>query len=324
VTQSAPSGPPTAPTSPPPPLVVNFSGEDAFAFARDQVLYPNGTVRHRVPGTPGNDEAASMIAAELARDGWNVTWDNFTAPYLCDNATRFHNVVGERAGSSGDLVILGAHYDTRPVADGPNEANATNRTLPIPGANDGASGVAVLLELARVLAGPTKDTVRLVFFDGEDSGDIASDPCHTPWLIGSSHYAASIPVASWSSVKAMVLVDLVGDPHLQLPKELLSLQGPGKLVQQRIYEVGGGLGYASIFTNDTTNSSAIEDDHQPFLEQHMPAVDLIHLVAPPAYFPEWHHTQHDDLAHVSAASLEAVGRTLQAWLESGQLSDPAS
>ena len=305
----------TTPTTPPISSPLGFSGAAALAIVKEQVLDGNNTTRYRVPGTRGNDEAAALIARDLRVAGWAVSYDVFNATYQCKD-TLMHNVVGERAGTSGRIIILGAHYDTRPIAE--SDADPAGRTKPIPGANDGASGVAVLLELANVLA-LSNDTVRLVFFDGEDGGDMG-DGC-TDWLIGSRHYADSIPVAQWKNVSAMVLVDLVGDPNLVLPKEKLSQQGPGKLVQQRIYEVGAGLGYGAIFTNDSTNSSRIQDDHQPFLEKQMPAVDLIHLVSPSdGYFPEWHHTQHDDLSHVSAASLEAVGRTLEAWLESGVLS----
>jgi Zn-dependent M28 family amino/carboxypeptidase len=295
-----------------PPAATPFSGARALDLVEEQVLHENGSVRYRVPGTAGNDEAAAIIAGHLEAAGWNASYDRFNASYRCRD-TPMHNVVGERAGTSGRVVILGAHYDTRPIAE--SDADPANRTRPIPGANDGASGVAVLLELARV-ALPTNDTLRLVFFDGEDGGDMGNG-CQEDWILGSRHYAETIPPAQWKDVRAMVLVDLVGDPDLVLPKERLSMLGPGADVQRRIYEVGAGLGYGRIFTNDTRNSASITDDHRPFLDRQMPAVDLLHLVAAPAYFPEWHHTQHDDLAHVSAASLEAVGRTLQTWLATG-------
>lgn len=310
---------PPATTTPTPATHAAFSGPDALAFAREQVLYKNGTTRYRVPGTDGNDEAAALIAEHLGADHWNVTYDVWPSPFMCGNVT-LHNVVAERTGTSGRIVLIGAHYDTRPVGD--SDPDPANRTLPIPGANDGASGVGVLLELAHVLA-RTNDTVRLLFFDAEDAGSITVVPsCGTDWLLGSTHYANhTLPLSEWSKVKAMVLADLVGDPNLTFPKELSSEYGPGKLVQQRIYEVAGGLGYAGIFTNDSKDSADIEDDHTPFLQRSMPGVDLIHLVHAPQYFPEWHHTLHDDMSHVSAASLEAVGKTLQVWLESGQLSD---
>src|SRR5439155_1154476 len=91
-------------------------------------------------------------------------------------------------------------------------------------------------------AKPFDDTVRLVFFDAEDGGDIP-DSCDTPWLIGSEHYAHGFPVAQWSTVRAMVLVDLVGDANLSLPRERSST----KALQDRVYAVAGGLGYASVF-----------------------------------------------------------------------------
>src|SRR5439155_11256162 len=120
------------------------------------------------------DEAADLISSHLEAAGWNVSRDPFTGTYRCANVS-MHNVVGERAGTSGKLVILGAHYDTRPIAE--SDPDPANRTKPIPGANDGASGVGVLLELARSLAG-VQDTVRLVFFDAEDGGDMPNS-CDT-------------------------------------------------------------------------------------------------------------------------------------------------
>ncbi len=313
---AASSTPPVTSTpSPTPPGA--FDGQRAYEDAAAQVLGPNGSVRYRVPGTPGNDEAARIIADDLAALGWNVTWDRWNATYRCE-PIEMHNVVAERAGTSGKVVILGAHYDTRPIAE--SDPDPANRTRPIPGANDGASGVAVLLELARSLP-PTPDTVRLVFFDAEDGGDMG-DGC-TDWLLGSRHYAENMTLADRNRTKAMVLVDLVGDPHLRLPRELSTYVTAGRPVQDRIYSIAAGLGYAQ-FTNESRpgQTFSIEDDHQPFYQEQVPAVDLIHLVAEKTAFPEWHHTQHDDLSHVSAASLEAVGRVLDRWLVEGAQAGP--
>jgi Zn-dependent M28 family amino/carboxypeptidase len=301
----------------PPPAGSPFDGQAAYHDVERQVLAPDGSVRHRVPGTAGNDEAAQLIADALAGAGWNVTWDRWNASYACRDV-QLHNVVAERAGASGKLVILGAHYDTRPIAE--SDADPINRTLPIPGANDGGSGVGVLLELAKVL-NRTPDTVRLVFFDAEDGGDMPN-ACGTDWLMGSRHYAQNLSAAERDAAKAMVLVDLVGDPNLTMPRELSSYQGLGRPVQDRIYGIAGGLGYRQ-FSNETRAGAtwSIEDDHEPFVEEGIRAVDLIHLVPNPKAFPEWHHTQHDDMSHVSAASLEAVGRTLQAWIGEGAQAD---
>jgi hypothetical protein len=311
-----PTGPTTA-TPPPAHAADRFDGEAAHRDAEAQVLSPDGSVRYRVPGTPGNDEAATIIADDLAAAGWNVTWDRWNGTYRC-LATPMHNVVAERAGTSGKVVILGAHYDTRPIAE--SDPDPANRTQPIPGANDGASGVAVLLELARVLP-PTADAVRLVFFDAEDGGDMG-DGC-TDWLLGSRHHAENMTLAQRQATKAMVLVDLVGDPGLRLPRELSTHVTAGRAVQDRIYAIANGLGHAE-FINETRpgQTFSITDDHTPFIEESIPAVDIIHLVAGRNAFPEWHHTRHDDLAHVSARSLEAVGGTLVQWLVEGAQSGP--
>lgn len=314
-------GDPTDVVNPPPPGKA-FDGKAARAFAAQQVEGPNGTVRYRVPGTPGNDEAAQLIAQALATAGWRVAYDTWNDTYAC-RPVMLHNVVAERAGTSGRTVILGAHYDTRPIAE--SDADPANRTRPIPGANDGASGVGVLLALAGALH-PVNDTVRLVFFDAEDGGDMP-DSCGTPWLMGSRHYAENLSAAERNAVKAMVLVDLVGDPELSLPRELSTYDNPqnrgGRLAQDRIYSVANGLGYRQ-FVNESRlgRTWSIEDDHAPFYQAGIPAVDLIHLVASPDAFPAWHHTQQDDMSHVSAASLEAVGRTLQTWLQEGAGSGP--
>lgn len=305
---------PVLPTPTGPPVPPIFDGTSAFDFAVEQVLREDGSTRYRIPGTLGNDEAAAIIAGHLESWGWIVQYDSFTANYQC-NETSMHNVVAEKPGPSGQVVILGAHYDTRPIAEDDPDPEARSR--PIPGAGDGASGVAVLLELGRVLP-QVNDTVRLVFFDAEDGGDMG-DGC-TDWIIGSTHYAESMTSAQVAQTKAMVLVDMVGDPNLVLPKEGISRGAQGAPVQKRIYEIGAGLGYAEIFTNDTTHGYAITDDHKPFHERGIPAVDLIHLVAAPQYFPAWHHTQQDDLSNVSPASLEAVGRTLEVWLRDGATS----
>lgn len=305
-----PAPAPGTTTTPPSPTPAEpFDGARALDHVKAQVLDPSGSVRYRVPGTPGNDEAANLIANASRGAGWNVSWDFWNGTYQC-RATPMHNVVAQRNGTSGRIVILGAHYDTRPIAE--SDPDPANRTKPIPGAGDGASGVGVLLELARTLP-PTADTVRLVFFDAEDGGDMG-DGC-TDWLLGSRHYAENLTAAERAASKVMVLVDLVGDPNLTLPRELYTYRTEGRAFQDRLYAVAAGLGYAP-FTNATTASYSITDDHVPFREAGIPSVDLIDLRAD-TVFPEWHHTQHDDLEHVSAASLEAVGRVLQRWLAEG-------
>lgn len=309
------NGPPPAATTPPAnggeDGNLTFSGAAAFALAREQVLRDDGSVRFRVPGTPGNDEAAALIAARLRDAGVLTRYHHFNATYDC-RETPMHNVVGILPGRVGSEVIyVGAHYDSRPVAE--KDPNESRRDDPIPGANDGGSGVGVLLELARAMGNHTRTNASIVFlfFDGEDGGNVGGAAC-TQWILGSRAFADSLAPADVAKARGMVLVDLVGDPGLRLPREGRSAEAQNRALGDRIWSVAGGLGYASTFVNAT--SFQIQDDHVPFIERGIPSVDLIDLRETGSAFPATHHTHDDDLDHLSAASLEKVGRTLERFL----------
>lgn len=299
----------TPTTTTPPVTELDFDGERALGLVEEQVRRPDGTIRHRIPGTEGNNETALWISQRLEEAGWRASWHHFNATYGCQ-IVPMHNVVGEREGSSGKTVVFAAHYDTRPVAD--KDPDPAKRDEPIPGANDGASGVAVLLELARVLP-PSRDTVRLVFFDGEDGGSYKGPRC-TEWILGSTAYADELPEEERKAIRAFVLVDMIGDPHLELPREGYSRTGPGKGILGDVYSTAQRLGHRQFLDRDGPH---IVDDHVPFVNKDVPAIDLIHLVQGGATFPSWHHTMADDVESVSAASLAAVGETLEAWFRAG-------
>lgn len=281
-----------------------FNGTRALDLVREQVLRPDGSVRHRIPGTEGNNETARWIADAAEARGFTASWHHFNATYGCETVP-MHNIVAERPGTTGRIIMLAAHYDTRPIAD--RDPDLERRNEPIPGANDGGSGVAVLLELARVMPA-MNDTVRLVFFDGEDGGGYKGREC-TDWILGSRAYAASLAAEELASVRAFVLVDMVGDTNLIIPREANS----DEALLNEVFAVAQSIG-AEAFVNEP--GIAVTDDHVPFLDVGVPAIDLIHTIPHPMGwpFPATHHTHDDDLEHVSADSLAAVGRTLEAWL----------
>jgi Zn-dependent M28 family amino/carboxypeptidase len=194
-------------------------------------------------------------------------------------------------GPSGEPpILLGTHYDTRPLAD----QDPVAPDLAVPGANDGASGVAVLLELARVLPSEPPDSpVWLAFFDGEDGGRIDE----LPWIIGSTAFADSLSVTP----EAVVIVDMVGDADLQLPIEANS----DPVLAAEIWDLAAEMGMPAF---QAPGRHRLVDDHMPFLELGIPAVDIVDFD-----YPYWHTTQ-DTLDKVSAESLEQVGRVLEAWL----------
>jgi Zn-dependent M28 family amino/carboxypeptidase len=228
-----------------------------------------------------------MILEELAASGWSVSEQPFT--YM---ETPVRNILAWQG--DGPALLLGAHYDTRPAAD------QEDPSVPVLGANDGASGVAVLLELARVLdVASTDKQVFLAFFDAEDSGRLNG----WDWIVGSSYMASHWGEGGEPPLTAMVLVDMIGDADQQVYYEMNS----DPALREAIWAVADDLGYGErIIPQD---KYAMVDDHIPFARIGVPAVDMIDFD-----YPYWHTTQ-DTPDKVSAQSLEAIGRSLEVWLE---------
>jgi Zn-dependent M28 family amino/carboxypeptidase len=225
------------------------------------------------------------MRAELESAGWQVEVQESEAL-----GHPIQNIVAKR-GDTSPQIILGAHYDSRMFAD--NDPDFANHTQPVPGANDGASGVAVLLELARTLPEDSIST-WLVFFDAEDNGRIAG----WDWILGSREFVKNNPLQP----RAVVIVDMIGDADLNIYKE----RNSNPDLTDEIWGVANSLGYGQQFIAEYKFSML--DDHTPFLEAGIPAVDIIDFD-----YPYW-HTLADTPDKVSAASLEAVGKTLWTWI----------
>jgi Zn-dependent M28 family amino/carboxypeptidase len=199
-------------------------------------------------------------------------------------------------GAGDPLYILGAHYDSRTVAD--QDEDPAARELPVPGANDGASGVAVLLELARSLPIDLSGNVWLEFFDAEDQGNLAG----WDWILGSRFMASHMEGDLVYHVDGVVVVDMIGDADLTIHKERNSDQA----LTDAIWDTAAAHGYGEQF--QTSVKYQMLDDHLPFLERGIPTALLIDFDYP------WWHTTGDTLDKVSAGSLDAVGTTLYYWL----------
>ncbi len=264
-----------------PQAVQAFDGETAYQDVVTQV-----DMGPRIPGSPAHDQAVAWMVQQLQDAGWQTEIQNTERM-----GHPIQNVIAKR-GAGQPWIILGAHYDSRMVAD--QDPNPALRIQPVPGANDGASGVAVLLELARRLPDNLDKQVWLVMFDAEDQGDLPG----WDWILGSEALADSLQAAP----DAVVIVDMIGDADLNIYKEKNS--APSLLTA--IWNQAATLGYTGSFIPEYKYSML--DDHTPFLNKGLTAADLIDFD-----YPYWHTTQ-DTPDKVSAASLEAVGKTLQAWL----------
>ncbi len=265
-----------------------FDGDSAYDHLAEQCNFGP-----RPPGSENLSLCRQYMVDELTESGWHVTLQNFT--YL---GVECVNVIARGDPEENGSIVLGAHYDTRPRAD--QDPNPGNRNIPIIGANDGASGVAILLELADVLPESVKAEVEIVLFDAEDSGGIDG----WDWIVGSNHYVNQLPQFRRDEIAAMILVDLVGDTDLILKRESSSTRS----LQDAVWEIAADLGLDDIFV-DTVGGSIL-DDHRPFLTEHIPALDIIQH----APFPSTWHTLEDIPDNCSPESLDAVGRVVEVFV----------
>jgi hypothetical protein len=270
-----------------------FDGEAAFRYVEAQVAFGP-----RVPGTEGHRLTGDWIVAHLRRTADSVevqAWNHVT---LTGDTLPLRNFIGRFRPDAAERILLLAHWDTRPRAD--NEANLAAQRTPIPGANDGGSGVAVLLGVADVLAvTPPAVGVDLLFVDGEDFGIDFSGPDN---LIGSRYYATNLPRERFPLFA--VLFDMVGDADLRIYQEGYSVDGAPEVVT-RVWSVARELGYGDHFVDRVAYS--LTDDHIPLQEAGVRAIDVIdfHYGAPDRN--RYWHTLEDTPDKVSARSLKIVG-----------------
>jgi glutaminyl-peptide cyclotransferase len=273
----------------------SFSGERALANVQAQVA-----IGPRVAGTDRSVRASNALTRELTTLGWDVV----IQPITLTNGTVARNIIAIRKDTNRNapVAILGAHYDSRAAADA--DTDPANRTLLTPGANDNASGVGVLLELARTLdVNATKHAVCLVFFDADDNADL---PGWAP-LVGSTNFVQALnePTFPCHAPQFVVIVEMVGNKNQRIYIDNSSHIG----LSRAIWQVATNLGHNNQLISRQTGP--ITGAQTPFLQAGIPATILFGADYP------YQHTMQDTLDKVNADSLAAVGSTLETWLESG-------
>ncbi|MBM3306890.1 MAG: M28 family peptidase [Candidatus Eisenbacteria bacterium] len=264
-----------------------FDGERAFRFLERQCA-----MGPRAPGSAGHAEAERWLIETLEGLADEVAVQRFTAVSR-GREVGFANVIASFRPAARERVLFATHWDTRPVAD--LDPDPARRGTPIPGANDGASGTAVLLELATLMSErPPKVGVDLVFFDGEDGGGAGG---LAGWCLGSTHYAARL---GDYCPRLAVVVDMVGDADLSIPVEPNSLAG----APEAVATVWAAARRAGSLAFEDRRGRAMFDDHIPLLRAGLPAV----LVIDAEY--EFWHTLADTPDKCSPRSLTEVGRVL--------------
>ncbi|MFC1551801.1 M28 family peptidase [Candidatus Latescibacterota bacterium] len=266
----------------PPP----FDGSHAFDYLSRQVSFGP-----RIPGTDAHAETADWILSVLRGQTSTVSFQPFTG--ISDGAeTGMKNILASFYPEKSGRILLCAHWDSRPHAD--RDPDPSKRMEPVPGANDGASGVAVLLVIAEIIA-ETEPLmgVDIVFFDGEDGGEYGNN---NSWLLGSRHFAKMMP--STYRPDFAVLLDMIGDKDLSLSRDYYSTNSApllwGKIVSHA----------ASLGIPVSAETIGVLDDHVPLIERGIRAVDLIDFD-----YPSW-HTVADTPDKCSPESLGKIGGLL--------------
>jgi len=264
-----------------------FRGDTAFGYIQRQLAFGP-----RIPNTPGAKQTGDWLLAQLRARADTVIVQEFQQRTAKGQTLKLRNFLARFRPQATDHILFLAHWDTRPFAD--KSPNLGQQRMPVPGANDGASGVAVLLGVADALkAKPPTVGVDLLFVDGEDYGDFSDS---TETLIGARYFAKHLP-PGYTTLFA-VLFDMVGDKDLQFQQEGYSMANAPEVVQ-RVWQTAARLGYERIF--QPRASQALIDDHVPLQQAGIRAIDVIDFDFP------YHHTTDDTIDKVSAASLQIVG-----------------
>jgi len=269
------------------PGAQEFNGQTAFSYIERQMAFG-----HRIPGTSAHRAAGDWILAQLRTTADTVIVQEIRHVTKDGKTLQLRNFFARFQPAATDRVLFLAHWDTRPHAD--QSQNLGLQRLPVPGANDGASGVAVLLGVADALKQRAPALgVDLLFVDGEDYGTFADS---VDVLIGSRWFAAHQP-PGYQPLYA-VLFDMVGDKDLQIYQEGNSLAGAPEVVQ-RVWRTAADLRYERIFV--PTAGQTLTDDHVSLQRVGIHAIDVVDFD-----YPFWHTTE-DTIDKVSAASLQIVG-----------------
>jgi len=285
-----------------------FDGETARGYVKTQLDFGA-----RVPGTEAARKTGDWIVAQMRARADTVIeqrWNHVTAK---GDTLPLRNIFARFRPQASTRILYVTHWDSRPVSDQAEDPG--KRALPVPGANDGASGVGLFIALGDVLKKtPPTVGVDLLFVDGEDYGTFG--PPDVDVLLGSTYFAAHLP-AGYQPIFG-VLFDMIGDADLSIPQESNSVDRAPEVVS-RVWDTAAKLGYQRYFPPRT--GYAVTDDHIPLLDKGLRVIDVIDLdyLGPPGSGkPNYHHTPEDTLDKVSAQSLKVVGDVAYALITGAQ------
>lgn len=282
-----------------------FDADSAYAYVAKQVDFG-----YRVPNTPAHKACGDYLATELERFGAKVYQQEAILTAYDGTPLQARNIIGSFNPDNNKRILLFAHWDTRPYSD--EDANPANHRKPLDGADDGASGVGALLEIARQFG--MKDPgigVDIIFFDAEDYGvpqfarNKYGETSET-WCLGSQFWAKSPHIPGYKA-EFGILLDMVGAKDAVFYKEATSMRYASRYVDE-VWDTARDLGYGKYFIN--ANGGGVTDDHEFVIKgRNIPCLDIINYDLQSGFREHW-HTQNDNMENIDPEVLKAVGQTV--------------
>lgn len=283
----------------------DFNADSAYNYVDKQVSFGP-----RVPNSVEHTACGDYLVAELKRFGANVTEQKADLKAFDGKILHSRNIIGSYNVENSNRILLFAHWDTRPFSD--QDTDKAHYNTPVQGANDGASGVGVLLEIARAFQEKTPDVgVDIIFFDAEDYGTpsfVEDAPVGEWWCLGSQYWSKNPHVANYTA-RFGILLDMVGGVDATFYKEYYSRQYANGIVE-KVWGTARSLGYGKYFVDK--NGGGILDDHISVNQnRRIPSIDIIqHDPNTESGFGWYWHTTKDDMNSISRETLKAVGQTV--------------
>jgi hypothetical protein len=289
-------------------VTIQFNADSAYAFCAAQCQYGPRTMN-----SEAHEKCGQWIADKFRQYGCNVELQQADLKGYDGTILKSTNIIAKsQQQTAGPRILICAHWDSRPWAD--NDPDSANWKKPVMAANDGASGVAVMLEVARLLQenDSANMAVDFICFDAEDWGipQWENDGDADSWALGAQYWAEHCPKALANSYQYGILLDMVGGQSARFYREYFSMKYARNIVE-KVCQAAQAAGYGSYFPAE--EGGGVTDDHLPLNEKAgIPCIDIINHYPDceqSNFGPTW-HTVSDDMQHLDKNTLEAVGQTL--------------
>ncbi len=277
--------------------VPGFNEDSAYQYTGMQVAFGP-----RVPGTTAHARCADFLKGKMESLGMNVILQ--TAPVITYDGKKFtlKNIIASFRPEVNSRILLCAHWDTRPFAD----EDSIDPDKPFDAANDGASGVGVLLEVARqIRLTPPGTGIDFIFFDLEDYGQSHDN---TSWCLGSQYWSKN-PHKQGYFANYGILLDMIGADKAVFPKEANSVEMASSVVN-KVWSAASNAGYSDYFSQEVVSFVGVDDHIYINKIALVPCIDIIHYDRSTMAFGDYHHTHRDNMSLISKNTLKAVGQTL--------------